>query len=318
MTVEIAPDTDDLNEFEKLMFGRPQVVEEVEEEVKDDSQEDTPEEELEELEETEAEEQEDPEPEPEPEEKPKKSRFQERIDELTTARREAERREEELRKRLEELEKLNKPVEPAPEVKVKGEPTPDDVDENGEPLYPLGEFDKNFIRDLARYTFQAENEAAQAARIKAEQEEIAQKAQEALREQWTEKLSEAIETKYPDIVEKTAGLEEIFTGNQELGEYLAAQIMAMDFGVDVLYHLGNNPEEARNIVNSGPERALLALGRLEARYALHTEESKEKKLRVSNAPTPPERLNKGTSVSTDIPDDTDDLAAFERKFYRKK
>lgn len=316
MTVEIAPDTDDLNEFEKLMFGRPQVEEEVEEEqVKDDSQEDVPEE----VEEEVIEEEVNDEDEPAPEEKPKKSRFQERIDELTTARREAERREEDLRKRLEELEKL-KPVEkPVPEVKEKGEPTPDDVDENGEPLYPLGEFDKNYIRDLARHTFQTEAEAARLAQTKAQEEEVAQKAQEALREQWSEKLSEAVETKYPDMLEKTQGLTDVFSDLEEgYGEYLAAQIMAMDFGVDVLYHLGSNPEEAKNIVNSGPQKALIALGRLEARFALHTEESKEKKLRVSNAPTPPDRLNKGTSVASDIPDDTDDLAAFERKFYKRK
>jgi hypothetical protein len=91
--------------------------------------------------------------------------------------------------------------------------------------------------------------------------------------------------------------------------------MSMDYGPDVLYHLSTNLEEAKQIVNSGPARATIALGRLEARYALQEDEKKQQKLKVSKAPTPPDRLNKGSMVSKEIPDDTDDLDAFAAKLF---
>lgn len=318
MTVETAPDTDDLDAFEKLMFGQTQ-SEEVMEDVPEEVVEEVPEDKIQDKEVDEVPE-EDLEEDPTPEPTPKKNRFQERIDELTTARREAERREAETRAKLDEILSKLEPKEVKTEVKTSEDgPTPDDTDEKGEPLYPLGEFDKNYIRDLARHTIKQEAEAQKALDREEAEKVTFEKAQEALHEAWTEKLSDAIESRYPDMLDKNQSLAETFKDlDPKYGEFLAATIMSMDYGVDVLYHLGSNPDEAQRIVNSGSDKALVALGRIEARYALQSEESKEKKLKVSAAPEPPARLNRGTSVSKDVPDDTDDLDAFERKFYKRR
>jgi hypothetical protein len=101
------------------------------------------------------------------------------------------------------------------------------------------------------------------------------------------------------------------------GDYLASVIMSMDYGTDVLYHLASNIEEAKKISRMDAARATLALGRLEARFALHDQE-KQQKLKVSEAPKPPARLNKGTATVRNIPDDTDDLDLFAKKLYGKK
>lgn len=315
MTVEIAPDTDNLEDFEKLMYGHTQPVENVDvatdetpevEDVKDDAEPDTAP--VVDESEAEPEVEENLEPEPEPE-KPKKSRYQERIDELVAERREAERKAEELERKLAEL---NKPKEePKSEDKA---PNPDALDAEGNPKYALGEFDPQYIRDLARYTIQEETRIAKEESLKEQQQREREVAQAALQESWTEKVA-AAEDKYPDLQDKNQGLAEVFSDiDPAYGELLAAQIMSMDYGVDVLYHLGSNPAEAKKIVAMGPQGALVALGRLEARYSLQAEEKQERKLKVSAAPPPPERLNRGTSVAKDIPDDTDDLEAFERKF----
>lgn len=315
MTVETAPDTDDLEAFEKLMFSPEEEVQEKEAppEVEEVEEEPTPVEE--DSEETE------PEEEPETPPEPKKSRFQERIDELVHKARESEREALEYKERLDTvLKKLEseQAVTPPPTPKA-DEPSAEDLDEHGEAKYPLGEFDPNYLRDLARFTVQKETELAREEIRREREEQEAAKAQQFLQEDWNSKVAAATEDRYPDLSEKTQNLVGVFKDiDQGVGEFLAGQLMAMEKGVDVLYHLASNPDEARKIVASGPEKALLAFGRIEARFDLLAEEKTEKKLRVSAAPPPPERLNKGTSVSKDVAPDTDDLDAFEREFYRRK
>lgn len=326
----VQADTDDLNAFETLMFGQTKHEEEplaAEEEVKETEPvveevepEDT------EGEDDEGKERDEEDSEPDPEDKPKKSRFQERIDKLTNERKEAERRADELLAKLEEtLAKLEgkkeEPKEPAPKAaapEING-PTPDDIDEDGEPKYPLGEFDPAFIRDLTRHTMRIEREAIEKeAAAKAEQQKIAAQQAE-LVNQWSVKLEEAVENKYPDIREKAAELEDTFANIEpSYGEMLVTEIMSMDNGPDVLYHLATNLDEAKKIVDAGPVRALRMLGTIEARYALLQEEKSEKKLKVSKAPEPPSRLNKGTSVAKDVAADTDDLDEFERLMFGRK
>ena len=52
--------------------------------------------------------------------------------------------------------------------------------------------------------------------------------------------------------------------------------MGMDYGPDVLYHLATNVAEAQKIASQPLPQATLALGRLEARYALLAEEKTDK------------------------------------------
>lgn len=257
------------------------------------------------------------------EEKPK-SRFQERINELTAKNRIEREEKEKLQKRIEELEaKFNQEnkVTPKPVALEDEAPTPDDKLEDGTDKYPLGEFDPLYIRDLTRFTIKKENEAAKAA---LEQEKIKQEAEKQKLElytNWAEKLEVARE-KYEDLDEVNTTLEETFTDlDSNYAEYLIGTIMSLEYGPDVLYYLGQNLDEAQKIVSSGPTKATIALGRLEARFASENDNNTQptkKIVKVSKAPTPPPVLNKGTKGRVNVPDDTDDLDAFEDKFYARK
>lgn len=257
----------------------------------------------------------------EPKPKPKKNSAQERISELTAARREAERKAEALETRLAELEAKLAPKDepPAPTRKSEAEatpPKPTDVNEDGTEKYPLGEFDPNFITDLA--DFRVEQRFAERERQEQEKQEQArlQEAVGQLEAEWNGQLETARE-RYPDYNEKIADLQPVFSDvDEHYGGYLSNTLMSMEKGTDILYYLAEHPDEARAIVDSGPQRATIALGRLEARFL--EGESSTPVRKVSKAPTPPP-ANKGASAARGrVQPDTDDLDAFETLFFNKK
>lgn len=259
----------------------------------------------------------------EEQEKPrsKKKSVEERISELTGKFRAAERERDALMARLAEVE--NKKT-PAPEAEAppatNSEPNPDDKNQDGSDKYPLGEYDKNYLADVTKYNFEklmAEKEATEKEaqdRRKAEEElSKAELAQQAALEEWNEKLIPARE-RYPDYVEKGQEMiESLGNLDEQYGKYLQEVIMSLDNGTDVFYHLASNPTAAKQIIDMGPTKATIALGRIDAMFASNTEEPAPK-IKVSRAPTPPPVV-KGVSVSkTKVTPDTDDYASFRRQF----
>lgn len=245
-----------------------------------------------------------------------KSRSEKRIEELNTKYRQEQREKQELLTRLEALEKAQKNPElkSAPVTETDGAPKSDAVDEDGAEKYPLGDFDPAYIRDLTRFAIAQEREAAKAeAAQEAEQNKVSE-AQNALVSDWNTRLPAAQE-KYTDFTEKGQELIDSFEGiDPEYGSYLTETLMSMEFGPDVLYHLATHPNDAKDIVNSGARLATIKLGRLEGKFAAGKEVEPR---RVSNAPTPPP-INKGSAPArVTVADDTDDLTAFEKKFFKR-
>jgi hypothetical protein len=317
--------TDDLNEFETEFFqSEPVAPEPVVDEV-DDEQEllDNPEDnplapEEDEIEEEEVEET------PEPK---KKTPLQERIDELTAKAREAERREAatkaDLMRRIEELEANSKQEKEEPKkVEVRdvlpdNAPNPDAVDADGKAIYPLGEFDPLFIRDLTKFTIDTETAKAK----EAAEQEAAQRAQaeelHKVQEDWNARV-EGVRDELPDYQEKVGGMVEAFKDiDPAYGDFLALTLMQSEAGPRVLYYLAENIGEAQQIVASGPSAALLAIGRLEAKLSAPKKETTATS-KVTNAPEPPDKRTRGSGGKFSIAADTDDLDAFERAFYNKK
>lgn len=258
--------------------------------------------------------------EPKEEDTPKpKNRFQERINELTAKAREAERRAEEIERRLQEYEKPKAQEAPKADTTNDGGPTPDDKNEDGTDKYPLGEFDPQYIRDLTKHTLAEEQKAirqqAELEKQRQEEEQIKQ----AMQEEWQKKLAPAQE-RYPDFHEKGEQLDTVFENvDPKYTQYLATTIMSMDFGPDVLYYLANNTDEAERIISMGPTKATIALGRLESKFAFADEEKQKARPKISKAPQPPERLNKGSAAAVvEVEDATDDLDAFAKKFFKKR
>lgn len=262
--------------------------------------------------------------EPEEEEKPKprgKKSAKERIEELYASDKQKER---EIARLLAELEKTKAPIEdntktepkPLREQLSAEAPNPDAVDEDGELIYKLGEFDPIFIRDLTRFTINEERKAAQEAEAKEVKQREVEAAQEKLKSSWLEKV-QTVEEELPDIREKLASMEDAFEDvDPDYGEFLAATIMSCDFGPQIMYYLSQNIGEAQKIVASGPAAATLAIGRLDARFNKPAPEKRNNK--PSGAPTPPANRTRGSGSRANVAPDTMDLKAFEREFYVKK
>lgn len=241
-------------------------------------------------------------------EPPKKSKFQERIDQLSEKARLERERADALEARLAKLEnpepKAAEPEAPSNE----GEPNKDD--------YPLGEFDPDYVRDLIRFTHKQEREAAKAELARERAAEAEQEARGKLDAEWQAKLEPAQE-RYPDFHERGEELLEAFVDlDPAYGQFLSTAIMSMDHGPDVLYHLASNVDEAMRIAKLGPVGATIALGKLESKFDVDTEKEEPRRPKTSKAPPPPPR-NKGSSASVpEVADDTDDLVAFEAKFFK--
>jgi len=251
--------------------------------------------------------------------KPKKNRFQERIDELNGKFRETERKLNEALSKLEEVQKTK--TEPVQTQTSDDGPKPTDLNEDGSEKYPLGEFDPAYIKDVVKHTLDEESKEREAHEKMSAAERARQEAADALQEQWNEKLVPAQE-RYPDFQEKGEQMLSTFEGiDPAYGDYLTTTIMDMEYGPDVFYYLANNLDEAQKIVNSGAKKATIALGRLEAKFAIAEAEKTIARPRVSKAPEPPQHLNKGSAV-TPPPirgDEKDvDLDAFSKALFKKR
>jgi hypothetical protein len=319
-------DMDDLDNFSKSFYNDEPVKQE--ESAKEKTEEEVPENgddtpatdvdedaaEEEEPQEDETEEVEEPEEEPKP--KGKKS-AKDRIEELYAANKHKDRELAELRAAVEAL-KTPTEVKTSEKPKATSDaPKPDAVDEKGEAIYPMGEYDPDYIRDLHRHFIAEERKIAEAEAAKKQQEDLVKSAQAELTSAWVEKVA-AAEEELPDLREHLASMESIFADIEpSYGEFLAAAIMSCDNGPQIMYHLSQNIGEAQKIVASGPQAAILALGKLDERFTKPTASEKRNTKTVSKAAEPPVSTTRGNTGKTSVPADTTDLKAFEREFYKK-
>jgi hypothetical protein len=214
--------------------------------------------------------------------KPKNS-AQERIDELTRARREAERRAERAER---ELHQARNP-QPAPQAPQ--EPNPAN--------YQYGEADAGFIRDLAAFS------ARQAFAAEAERHSAQTQAQ-AVEKTWNDRQVTYATSKpdYFDVIE----------GEWACSVPMADAIRTSDDGPAVAYHLASHPEEARRIAGLNPLAQIREIGRLEAKLAQPVTPSPPLKI-ASDAPAPAPTV-RGQGGRFKVAPDTTDFAAFEKAY----
>jgi hypothetical protein len=177
-------DMDDLDSFENEFFQRkpkeaePEEVTENEDDALATSEDTEAEEAGEPTEDEDSElEEEAPEEEPKPKAKSKKS-AKERIDEITAEKYDLKRQLDEALRKLESRSTEEvKPKEPESvrEMLPADAPSPDAEDADGEPLYPLGEFDPKFIRDLTRFTIKQEAEALRVQQSRKQKSSVSRK-----------------------------------------------------------------------------------------------------------------------------------------------
>lgn len=236
--------------------------------------------------------------------KPKGKTPQERINEVTAARREAERLAAEANRQAEYWRgvaegKGQQPVDPnAPKV-IDPEAEPDPVN------YEFGEADAKFIGDTARYHARAE--------WKEQQERAELNTQVATMEaNWQGQVAKAVET-YPDfdtVVNKGAD-----EGKWKCSPVIALGIKHSEHGADIAYELAKNPTEAERIWKLTPMEQAREFGRMEGKWAAaaqSTAKADEAPVRPTGAPPPPKGGARGAGGKFVTSPDTDDFAAFEK------
>jgi len=339
--VEVDVNTENLEEFEQLFHGKaiakpavePEAVnEETVDENDIDPVEDNADETEQELNETDPElEAEEPEDKDTDEDdllaKPKsnKKSAKDRIDELTAEKYAERRLREDTERRLADLErqlreKTQEPVAPVRRAPVDQDlPTPDDMDANGNLLYPLGQYDPDYIADYSKAVIRKETAAAQEQLKQSAEQAKQQEAEKAQIAAWEGKLTKSNEA-IPDLIETIGTLQDHLVGIEpNYGTYLAQTIMSMDNGPEVLYYLANHPQEVDKIVASGPTGATLALGRLEARIqSALTKKAATPTPRVTAVSPPPVTTRGNGPARSAIRPDTDNLNEFEELFYKRK
>jgi len=314
-TPTVAADTDDLNAFETLMFGKAKTPTEAPKEDQTDADpvddnvaaKDDTNEPVDLDEDTD---------EPELDIKPKKTnKVQERINQVLERERLQRERAEALERKVSELERARETATTQTNAPVVDNgPTPDARNEDGTDKYPLGEFDPAYIRDLTRHTIQQEQEVARRTNEQKQAQLNEQQARQELDTQWRSKLETVTQT-HDDFLDKTVELESAFEGlDPNYSDYLVQTIKSLDHGPEVLYYFANNLPEAQKFVKMGPLAATLALGEYNAMFK---GQSRKEAAKVSSAPPPPQ-VNKGSNTRKAVAADTDDLDAFSQVFFSKK
>lgn len=210
---------------------------------------------------------------------PPKKTAQERIDELTRARRDAERDAEYWRnKALQDSKPAAEPAQPA------ADPT--------KPSVESFETYEAYVEALADW--------------KADQREAkanAERAQRDAAQAWQAKTAAAQEkhSDFDDVVMRST-----WDCTRDMAQALAAS----EHGAEVAYHLAKNATEARRIAGLSPIAQVLEIGRLEAR--LSAPASPQPKT-ATNAPEPAPQV-RGASGKFTVAADTEDFASFDKHY----
>lgn len=247
---------------------------------------------------------------PDPKDDQPGSSVQERIDELTAARREAEREAAEergrraaLEERLAKLEKGEKPEEGEAKTRDPGEePNPAD--------YEYGKADSDYIVDMAEYRQEQKFQQR-------EQEAELAKEFQAMEQNWNEQTSsEELATLYPDFDEKVnKGADR---ADWKLSLEGSILVRSSPVGAHVAYHLASNPAEAARIAELHPFEQALEIGRIEGRFMTPgtTSSPGTKQPQVSKAPPPPKNTARGAGGRFSVDPATEDFTSFEQSATR--
>lgn len=247
----------------------------------------------------------------------KKQSVQERINEVTRLRREAERRAEAAEAELQRLRQA--PPQPP---KAEEKPAPAAADDPDAPKpedFEYGELDTRYIRAVAAHEadrrFAELRKQDQEVRQTREQEERQERARESF-----EKMLDYGSKKHDDFYQKVVIDSE--EGKWPLSETLGELLLGSDVGGDIAYHLASNPQEAEKVYKYSPVEQARYFGRMEAKFSAGQSaapgvEAGKPAPKTPKAPAPIEHA-RGAGGQFQATADTDDFAAFEARVNGSK
>ena len=261
-----------------------------------------------------------------------KPTVQHRINDLTKARRTAERLlSEERAARTAERQAFERRLEALEGRPLTADAGKGKADPNVAPNpkdFEFGELDAGYITALAR--FEARQELAaerQTNKTKQQTEADEQHAQEfrAKVDTLTEKGAEKYED-FDEVVNQTRSLPESDPDFWPLSAVMGELILDSDVGPDITYHLASHPKEARQIFGLTPAKQAAYFGRLEAKFSSTSDATladPQKKPAAgqaaakvagaaTKAPAPPAQRVAGQGAKTNASPETKNFAEFER------
>lgn len=254
--------------------------------------------------------------------KPKRN-VQERINEMTRARRAAERERDQEREAREALEQRLARLEKAAgvaddkggdEKPLTGKKDSDTVQSDDRPKpedFRYGEIDPEYIEALADWKVEQRFKARDEKEQQTAEERRAAKQKEALAEKWNGHVEKGME-KYDDFEDVV--IEGAKNGDYPLSNDLGAMIIESEAGADIAYHLASHPDEAESVYAMTPLEQARWFGATEAR--LTSEQDAPQHAPVSKAP-PPVRQPRGSSGKYETPADTEDFSAFKKRAMKE-
>ncbi len=234
-----------------------------------------------------------------------KKTAQERINEVTAARREAEREADEAKRRAEYWESVARNGAKPAEVAQEAQPQ---ADERPNPeAYAEGIYDPSYIEDLTGW--------------KAEQA-VAKRFEERAREDAAASEARSFDDRAAKFAEQNPDYQAVVVDGAKRNAWACTPAMndaikTSDVGPSVAYHLAKNPDDARRIAALPPISQVREIGRLEARFEAKAEEPAPKPTpkTATDAP-PPTPQARGTAGRFAVDPATNDFAAFEQRLFQ--
>lgn len=241
----------------------------------------------------------------------KKSTFDKRVKDLTFKRREAERQAAEKDEEIARLKKAMEEkglTEDKEAVNEETDPRPDPND------FDIGELDPQFVSALSKWEARQEYSRLRAEDDKKRQSEAAAVRRQELQTKADAQFAQGV-SKYEDFEEVLGNL----PADAKVADETTEALLESEHFADIMYHLGQNPDEAREIASQSPVQQARYIGRLEAKFSsgqdAPTEKSKPKKAPKA---APPVQRSRGGDGQFTVPADTEDFSAFEKAYGSKK
>jgi SpoU rRNA methylase family enzyme len=235
-----------------------------------------------------------------------KSKLEQRMSDLANARRAAEERADAAERRAQEAEAKLKPAEPEPKTEpikpaeVPGKPKASDYTDAFEYAEALSDW-------KVKEAFAAKDRSDAAARAQQEREKVAST--------WAERQAQVTE-EFPDYMEITGKL------NVVVSDELRDAIIDSEVGPRILYHLAQNPAEAKALAAMKPGAALKAIGKLEAKYEPAAESAPKIPQKIlpkpSKAPAPIKPLKGGEVSDTRVNSDGEYTGSYDQYVADRK
>lgn len=210
-----------------------------------------------------------------------KPKVQQRIDEITRARHEAEREAAYWRERAMAGGSDGKAQSNPSAQQAPAKPTPDQYQDYAE-----------YVEALTEWKADQKVREAMSARDADRAKEAEQKVQQTRTQAWVERQT-AARAAMPDY-DEVVGLSDI-----PIAPHVAETILDSEQGPALAYHLAKNPELAQRINSLPPLAAAREIGRLESSLGKPAAQTAASAKPVSNAPDPIKPIGAGRTNSTD-------------------